>query len=53
MCSTHGAIYQPDSGACAGGPCQGGRLRKIAVREVDNKIYWQPDEHIQPPEAAP
>jgi nitrite reductase/ring-hydroxylating ferredoxin subunit len=52
MCSTHGAIYQPDSGACAGGPCTGGRLRKIAVHEVDNKIYWQPDEHIRPPVAG-
>lgn len=48
MCSTHGAIYLPDSGLCAGGPCKGGRLRPIAVREADNRIYWQPDEHIQP-----
>ena len=49
MCSTHGAIYVPDSGYCAGGPCKGGKLRPIAVREADNKIYWQPDEHIRPP----
>jgi len=48
MCSTHGAIYVPDSGLCAGGPCKGGRLRPIAVRELDDKIYWQPDEFIQP-----
>ncbi|MFL6676005.1 MAG: Rieske (2Fe-2S) protein [Massilia sp.] len=48
MCSTHGAIYLPDSGQCAGGPCKGGKLRRIAVHEVDNKIYWQPDEMIQP-----
>ncbi len=27
MCSTHGAIYSPDTGACVGGPCRGGRLR--------------------------
>ena len=27
MCSTHGAIYIPDSGQCAGGPCRGGRWR--------------------------
>jgi nitrite reductase/ring-hydroxylating ferredoxin subunit len=51
MCSTHGAIYQPDSGACAGGPCQGGRLRPIPVHEVDNKIYWQPDQHLRAPAA--
>lgn len=51
MCSTHGAIYVPDSGLCAGGPCKGGRLRPIAVRELDDKIYWQPDEFIRPPQA--
>jgi nitrite reductase/ring-hydroxylating ferredoxin subunit len=50
MCSTHGAIYVPESGLCAGGPCKGGKLRPIAVHEVDDKIYWQPDEFIRPPE---
>jgi nitrite reductase/ring-hydroxylating ferredoxin subunit len=49
MCSTHGAIYQPDSGHCAGGPCKGGRLRPIHVHEQDNKIYWRPDERVQAP----
>jgi nitrite reductase/ring-hydroxylating ferredoxin subunit len=49
MCSTHGAIYVPESGLCAGGPCKGGRLRPIAVREENDKIYWQPDEFIRPP----
>jgi nitrite reductase/ring-hydroxylating ferredoxin subunit len=51
MCSTHGAIYVPDSGYCAGGPCKGGRLRPIAVHEADDKIYWQPDEYVRPPRA--
>jgi nitrite reductase/ring-hydroxylating ferredoxin subunit len=49
MCSTHGAIYMPETGACAGGPCRGGRLRPIVVREADDCIYWQPDQHIRPP----
>ncbi len=49
MCATHGAIYVPENGACVGGPCKGGRLRPIAVKENDNKIYWQPDEHFRPP----
>lgn len=49
MCSTHGAIYVPDSGHCAGGPCKGGKLRPIAVREEGDKIYWQPDEFVRPP----
>ena len=51
MCATHGAVYVPDSGHCAGGPCRGGRLRPIAVAESDGKIYWRPDEHIRPPQA--
>ena len=49
MCATHGAIYVPESGQCAGGPCKGGRLRPIALREENDKIYWQPDQFIRPP----
>lgn len=48
MCSTHGAIYVPDSGFCAGGPCRGGRLRPIKVVERDQQLFWQPDEFIRP-----
>lgn len=51
MCSTHGAIYVPESGFCAGGPCKGGRLRPIAVCEEGGNVYWTPDEFIKPPAA--
>lgn len=51
MCATHGALYVPDSGHCAAGPCRGGRLRPIALIEEDGKIYWRPDDHIRPPQA--
>jgi nitrite reductase/ring-hydroxylating ferredoxin subunit len=49
MCSTHGATYAPESGVCTGGPCRGGRLRAIAVRESADGVYWQPDQHFQLP----
>lgn len=49
MCATHGAIYVPESGYCAGGPCKGGRLRPISVSEVDGAIFWSPDEFITAP----
>jgi nitrite reductase/ring-hydroxylating ferredoxin subunit len=52
MCSTHGALYAPESGACVGGPCRGGRLRPIAVRELDGRVSWQPDQCVRPPAAA-
>lgn len=48
MCSTHGAIYTPETGRCAGGPCRGGRLRPIAVFEEDGQIFWRPDDYIRP-----
>lgn len=39
ICATHGAIYAPESGACLGGPCKGGRLHKLAVVERDGAVY--------------
>jgi nitrite reductase/ring-hydroxylating ferredoxin subunit len=51
MCSTHGALYTPDSGRCAGGPCRGGRLRPIAVFEQDDQVFWRPDDYIRPARA--
>lgn len=46
MCATHGAIYVPETGHCTGGPCRGGRLRKIHITEKDGKIFWQPDDYL-------
>jgi nitrite reductase/ring-hydroxylating ferredoxin subunit len=44
ICATHGALYEPSSGACAGGPCAGhGSLRRLDVFERDGRIYWRPD----------
>ncbi len=48
MCATHGALYEPDTGRCAGGPCRGGRLRKLRTIEKDNKIFWEPDDEVRP-----
>ena len=48
MCSTHGAIYWPENGRCAGGPCRGGSLRPITVWERDGQVFWQPDEYVRP-----
>jgi nitrite reductase/ring-hydroxylating ferredoxin subunit len=38
LCSTHGALYDPASGACLGGPCRGGGLAPIAVEEIDGAV---------------
>lgn len=47
LCATHGAHFQPDTGACAGGPCRGA-LVKIALSERDSRVWWQAHSMLQP-----
>ncbi len=47
ICATHGAVYQPDTGACAGGPCRGG-LVKIGISEVGGWVHWHTDWNLRP-----
>ena len=39
VCATHGACYDPSSGACIAGPCAGARLAPVAIRERDGGVY--------------
>lgn len=39
LCASHGAAYRPDTGACGGGPCNGG-LVKITLSEEAGVVYW-------------
>lgn len=47
LCATHGAIYRPDTGACAGGPCRGG-LVKIGLAESNGWVHWHTRSGLQP-----
>ena len=38
VCATHGAIYEPDTGRCIGGPCVGDRLERLDVRREGDTI---------------
>ncbi|MEO7336116.1 MAG: Rieske 2Fe-2S domain-containing protein [Caldimonas sp.] len=55
MCSTHGAVYEPLTGRCAGGPCGRGRLTMIELIERGNRVFWIPSRDIRPaaPKPAP
>jgi len=39
ICSTHGAMYLPDSGKCVGGPCNGRSLVPLRVEESEGKVF--------------
>jgi nitrite reductase/ring-hydroxylating ferredoxin subunit len=47
LCATHGAVYAPDTGECAGGPCRGG-LVKIALSEADGVVHWHTAYNLKP-----
>lgn len=39
MCSTHGALFDPENGQCVYGRCNGAGLKKLDIHEVDDKVY--------------
>lgn len=47
LCASHGAVYQPDTGACSGGPCQGG-LVKIELSEANGLVFWHTTYKVKP-----
>lgn len=58
VCSIHGAHYEPETGACAAGPCGRGRLTAIETEERGGQVYWYPSADIRPlafdePDAPP
>jgi nitrite reductase/ring-hydroxylating ferredoxin subunit len=41
ICSTHGALYDPATGACLGGRCEGRGLSVLKTVERDDNIYCE------------
>lgn len=47
QCSTHGALFEIDSGNCVSGPCVGDRLTPIESKIENNQIF------VRLPESVP
>jgi nitrite reductase/ring-hydroxylating ferredoxin subunit len=45
ICYTHGALYDPATGRCLGGRCEGRGLRPLSLEERDGGIYLKDTEH--------
>ena len=41
VCATHGALYNPMTGACVGGACRGRPLQVLRIIESDGYIYLE------------
>jgi nitrite reductase/ring-hydroxylating ferredoxin subunit len=40
VCATHGALFEPDTGLCIAGPCQGMRLQPLTVEESHGQVRF-------------
>ncbi len=47
LCATHGASYEPDTGACASGPCRGNLVR-VELSEEGGDVHWHTAPLLQP-----
>ncbi|MFN3610906.1 Rieske (2Fe-2S) protein [Tepidimonas sp.] len=47
VCGAHGALFEPHTGRCVGGPGRG-PLVAIAAREHDGVVFWQSQYDLQP-----
>ena len=41
LCTSHGATYTPDTGACVRGPCSGRGLIPLTVHEDDGYVIYE------------
>lgn len=45
ICSTHGAVYEPETGRCVGGPCNYAGLVPVFVEERDGRVFVKDGPH--------
>ncbi|ELZ11335.1 Rieske iron-sulfur domain protein [Natrinema thermotolerans DSM 11552] len=45
VCANHGAYFEPDSGRCTFGPCEGAYLTDLEVTVADGDVYLTDDDY--------
>ncbi len=45
ICAAHGALYDPVTGACRAGPCNGTGLLALAITETDGQVVLISDRY--------
>jgi nitrite reductase/ring-hydroxylating ferredoxin subunit len=39
LCQSHGAVYEPETGLCTRGPCEGASLKALPFEIREGKVY--------------
>ncbi|MDP6584497.1 MAG: Rieske 2Fe-2S domain-containing protein [Anaerolineales bacterium] len=48
ICANHGALYEPATGNCVGGPCNGVGLEPLTVVEITGNVYLEDPQYNLP-----
>ena len=51
LCSSHGAVFEPSTGQCTGGPCAGAQLQKLDCRVEEGHVIVRAPESQSGPES--
>ena len=43
VCQNHGAMFDPATGLCLKGPCEGARLFALPVEVINDEVWLTPD----------
>jgi len=49
LCSSHGALFEPDQGLCIAGPCSGARLRALPIRITAGYVLLADEVSLEEP----
>ena len=47
ICSSHGAVFNPESGQCTGGPCVGQQLHRLSCRLQGDAVLVRAPESLR------
>jgi nitrite reductase/ring-hydroxylating ferredoxin subunit len=53
LCSSHGALFEPEQGLCIAGPCRGARLRQLPLRLTAGYVLLADDVPLVEPADLP
>jgi nitrite reductase/ring-hydroxylating ferredoxin subunit len=53
ICSTHGALFEPNNGFCVAGPCRGASLQPLDIGERDGGVFLLDEASEDEEQSAP
>ena len=53
LCSSHGAVFEPERGLCLAGPCTGTHLRSLPIRIAEGYVLLADEVPLEEPRDLP